>query len=78
MVGHYTGYKLHVHKVRPSMWSGGVLTDNNNNDNNDNDNDNEDKSGLHRLATDIKNHHLGLCLTANIGNTVIIYIISLL
>ena len=48
LVGHYTGYSCmcmqSMNLIWPSMWSGGVLTDNNNDndDNNANDDDDDD------------------------------------
>ena len=53
MVGHYTGYSCmcmqSMNLIWPSMWSGGVLTD----DMATTTTTTTDKSGLHRLATDI-------------------------
>ena len=46
MVGHYTGYSCmcmqSMNLIWPSMWSGGVLTDNNDDNNDDDDDDNDD------------------------------------
>ena len=57
MVGHYTGYSCmcmqSMNLIWPSMWSGGVLTETMTMTTTTTTTTTTDKSGLHRLATDI-------------------------